>query len=68
MAAQEDGTMLLVSGAACSGGVDARHAWPVARSVMVSTHTSTNRVHAAEAFACVYVLILHGACKWTAAS
>ena len=51
-----------------AGGVDARHAWPVARSVMVGTHASTNRVHAAEAFACACVLTLHGACKWTAAS
>ena len=72
MAAQDDGTTLQVGGVACSGvGVDAQHAWSVARSVMVGTHVSTNRVHAAEAFACACVLTLltlHGACKWTAAS
>ena len=68
MAAQDGGTTLQVGGAACSGGVDARHAWPVACSVMVGTHASTNRVHAVEAFACACVLTLHGACKWTAAS
>ena len=70
MAAQDNGTTLQVGGAACSGGggVDARHAWPVARSMMVGTHASMNRVHAAEAFACACVLTLHGACKWTVAS
>ena len=68
MAAQDDGTTLQVGGAVCSGRVDARHTWPVARSVMVGTHASTNRVHAAEAFACACVLTLHGACKWMAAS
>ena len=68
MAAQDGGTTLQVGGAACSEGVDARHAWPVAHSVMVGMHASTNRVHAAEAFACAYVLTLHGACKWTVAS
>jgi len=52
----------------CSGGVDARHAWAVARSVMVGTHASTNCVHAAEAFACTCVLTLRGACKWRATS
>ena len=68
MAAQDDGTTLQVGGVACSGGRGARHAWPVAHSVMVGMHASTNRVHAAEAFACAYVLTLHGACKWTMAS
>jgi len=63
MAAQDDGTTLQVGGAACSEGVDARHAWPVTRSVMVGTHASTNHVYAAEAFACAWVLTLHGACK-----
>ena len=50
------------------GGVDAWHAWPVAHSMMVSMHASTNRVHDAEAFACARMLTLHGAYKCTAAS
>ena len=51
-----------VAGGGCSACM------AVARSLMVSTHASTNRVHAVEAFACACVLTLYGACKWSVAS